>query len=173
MDRPFAQRGQVRGGAAQRGQGIAHRRGQFVQACACALEAEQGRIGRLGLGHVLAGGLAQLFGAGFDVEQVVADLEGQAECGGERVQAGEGVGIGILTSLDVMTEVKAGLLSFTRISDPVLRPMTLALCTAAARTPSHAAGIVLAEIENTFHELGFPVSLDQKIAGDQNVQGAA
>jgi len=43
-----------------------------------------------------------------------------------------GVGIGILTSLDVITEVRAGLLSFTRITDPVLRPMTLAC---ALRTP--------------------------------------
>jgi DNA-binding transcriptional LysR family regulator len=66
----------------------------------------------------------------------------------------QGVGIGILTSLDVMTEVKRGLLRFTRISDTVLRPMTLALCTATTRTPSYAAGIVLAEIENGFAELG-------------------
>lgn len=66
----------------------------------------------------------------------------------------QGLGIGILTSLDVINEVKAGQLSFIRISDPVLRPMTLALCTASARMPSHAASIVLAEIENTFQELG-------------------
>jgi hypothetical protein len=32
--------------------------------------------------------------------------------------------------------------------------MTLALCTATTRTPSYAAGIVLAEIENGFAELG-------------------
>lgn len=70
----------------------------------------------------------------------------------------QGIGIGILTSLDVIAEMKAGTLSFTRISDPVLKPMTLALCTASARTPSHAAGIVLAEIENSFGELGYPVS---------------
>jgi DNA-binding transcriptional LysR family regulator len=70
----------------------------------------------------------------------------------------QGIGIGILTSLDVITDVHDGRLSFTRISDPVLRPMTLALCTASARTPSHAAGIVLTEIENSFHELGFPAS---------------
>lgn len=70
----------------------------------------------------------------------------------------QGIGIGVLTSLDVITEVRAGRLSFTRISDPMLRPMTLALCTATARTPSHAAAIVLTEIENSFHELGFPAS---------------
>lgn len=68
----------------------------------------------------------------------------------------QGVGIGILSSLDVITEIKRGLLSFTRISDPVLRPMILALCTASARTPSFAAGIVLGEIENGFAQLSYP-----------------
>ncbi|PZU59551.1 MAG: LysR family transcriptional regulator [Sphingobium sp.] len=70
------------------------------------------------------------------------------------------VGIGVLTSLDVITEVKRGLLSFTRISDPILRPMTLALCTAAARTPPYAASIVLAELENGFAQLGYPASME-------------
>jgi len=72
----------------------------------------------------------------------------------------QGAGIGILTSLDVITEVQRGLLSFTRISDPILRPMTLALCTAAARTPSYAASIVLGEIENGFGQLSYPVSIE-------------
>lgn len=67
----------------------------------------------------------------------------------------QGAGIGILTSLDVITEVQRGLLSFTRISDPILRPMTLALCTAASRTPSYAASIVLGEIENGFGQLSY------------------
>jgi DNA-binding transcriptional LysR family regulator len=67
----------------------------------------------------------------------------------------QGVGIGILTSLDVISEIDAGRLSFTRISDPVLRPMTLALCTSTARTPSYAAGVVLREIEIGFGQLGF------------------
>lgn len=67
----------------------------------------------------------------------------------------QGAGIGILTSLDVMTEVQRGLLNFTRISDPLLRPMTLALCTASARTPSYAAAMVLGEIENGFARLSY------------------
>lgn len=70
----------------------------------------------------------------------------------------QGVGIGILTSLDVVTEVKAGLLSFTRISDPVLRPMTLALCTASARPPTYAADLVLGEIQNAFGQLAYPAA---------------
>jgi len=72
----------------------------------------------------------------------------------------QGVGIGILSSLDVITEVRRGLLSFTRISDAILRPMTLGLCTASARTPSYAAGIVLQEIENGFPQLSYPISID-------------
>ena len=72
----------------------------------------------------------------------------------------QGIGIGVLTSLDVITEVQRGLLSFTKISDPILRPMTLALCTASARTPSYAAGIALQEIENGFPQLSYPISID-------------
>ena len=83
----------------------------------------------------------------------------------------QGIGIGILTSLDVMTEVKAGTLAFSRISDSVLRPMTLALCTATARTPSHAAGIVLAAIENSFAELGYPASIDYDAATGSSADG--
>lgn len=71
----------------------------------------------------------------------------------------EGVGIGILTSLDVITEIDSEQLSFTRISDSILRPMTLALCTASTRTLSFAAGACLQEIENDFARLGFSRSL--------------
>lgn len=70
----------------------------------------------------------------------------------------QGAGIGVLTSLDVRTEVRRGLLAFTRISDSLLRPMTLALCTATARTPSYAAAMVLGEFETGFAQLGHSVS---------------
>lgn len=70
----------------------------------------------------------------------------------------QGRGIGILTSLDVMTEVRRGMLSFTRISDPSLRPMTLTLCTLNTRTPSHATTMVLAEIESGFAQMGYIAS---------------
>lgn len=100
------------------------------------------------------------------VSQQIAVLEGATGMQIERAATSDNiqmvtslvlqrVGIGILTSLDVMTEVEQGVLSFTRISDALLRPMTLALCTAAARTPSHAAGIVLTEIENSFSQLSY------------------
>jgi DNA-binding transcriptional LysR family regulator len=67
----------------------------------------------------------------------------------------EGIGVGVLTSLDVIPEVAAGTLAFTRISDPILRPMTLALCAASSRQLSSAANVVLAEIENNFSQLGY------------------
>jgi DNA-binding transcriptional LysR family regulator len=100
------------------------------------------------------------------VHQQIAVLEGTSQVVLDRRVASdniqmitslvlEGVGIGLLTSLDVVTEVRAGLLAFTRLSDPILRPMTLALCTASARTTSYAAEIVLGEIQAGFAELGF------------------
>lgn len=79
----------------------------------------------------------------------------------------QGIGIGILTSLDVITEVKRGLLAFTRISDAILRPMTLALCTASGRTSSPAAGLVLTEFENSFAELGYEGALAGAPSGCQ------
>ncbi len=66
-----------------------------------------------------------------------------------------GIGIGMLTSLDAATEVQEGKLNFTRISDPILRPMTLALCTATSRPTSYAADIVLAEIQSGFAQLAY------------------
>jgi len=65
----------------------------------------------------------------------------------------QGLGVGVLTSLDVMTEVQAGLLAFTPISDPILKPMTVALTTASSRTLSYAADIVLSEIQQGFAAL--------------------
>ena len=99
-----------------------------------------------------------------DVGKAAADMGGKLRraFGAGDVFRGllQGIGIGVLTSLDVITEVQRGLLSFTKISDPILRPMTLALCTASARTPSYAAGIALQEIENGFPQLSYPISID-------------
>lgn len=65
----------------------------------------------------------------------------------------QGTGIGVLTSLDVMTEVASGRLAFTPISDPILKPMIVALATATSRTLSYAADIVLSEIQQGFAAL--------------------
>ncbi|HWU03570.1 MAG TPA: LysR family transcriptional regulator [Novosphingobium sp.] len=68
----------------------------------------------------------------------------------------QGIGIGVLSWLDVVNEVRSGALAFTRISDPILMPMTLALCTATARTTSYAADIALTELQNGFATLAYP-----------------
>lgn len=67
--------------------------------------------------------------------------------------ATEGLGIAILSSIDAISEVDAGLLSFTTISDPMLRPINLALCANSARTLSFAAGILIGEFESKFSKL--------------------
>lgn len=67
----------------------------------------------------------------------------------------EGVGIGLLTSLDVANEVRGGQLAFVPLTDPVLKPMTLALCTATSRATSYAADVVLQEIQNSFTALDY------------------
>ncbi len=64
----------------------------------------------------------------------------------------EGVGIAVLSRLDVSEEVARGDLAFTRISDPVIKPLTLALCVAQARQLSHAANLFLARIEDEFEQ---------------------
>jgi len=99
------------------------------------------------------------------VEQQVRVLQGAAKVPVERVATSDniqmivslvqqGLGVGVLTSLDVATEVAEGLVDFTRISDPILKPMTIALCTASSRTTSYAAEIVLGEIQQAFGEFG-------------------
>jgi len=67
--------------------------------------------------------------------------------------ASAGVGVAILSRLDVLDEVERGELAFTRISDPVIKPLTLALCVAQARQLSHAANLFLARIEDCFEHL--------------------
>lgn len=66
----------------------------------------------------------------------------------------EGVGIGVLSWIDVMNEVRNGELAFIRISDPVLKPMTLALCVGGARQLSAAANLALTRLEIALAELG-------------------
>jgi DNA-binding transcriptional LysR family regulator len=60
---------------------------------------------------------------------------------------GDGAGIGILSSLDVLEEVRTGALAFTRIADAALKPLSLALCVGHARQLSSAANLFLARLE--------------------------
>src|SRR5690606_37063337 len=87
VDRQFAQRGQCLAARAQRRKRLVHRAAQPGQARARGLDADQCREGGLVLRDVLAGGLAQGGALALDVEQVVADLEGEAERVGVGVQA--------------------------------------------------------------------------------------
>jgi DNA-binding transcriptional LysR family regulator len=66
----------------------------------------------------------------------------------------EGVGVGMLTSLDVASEIESGELAFTRIADTVVKPLTLALCVVPSRQMSMAANMVLGRIESAFNTLG-------------------
>jgi DNA-binding transcriptional LysR family regulator len=59
----------------------------------------------------------------------------------------ERVGIAILGQIDVIDEVRRGELGFVRLSDPILRPLALALCVDPARQLSIAARMVLDRIE--------------------------
>ena len=62
----------------------------------------------------------------------------------------DGVGIGILSSIDVMSEVAAGELAFTPFTDTILRPLNLALCAMPVRQLSQAANLVLGRIATAF-----------------------
>ncbi len=68
----------------------------------------------------------------------------------------DGVGIGILTSLDVMEEVRLGELAFVALTDAVLRPLPLALCIGQARQLSHAARLLLDRIEQALLKMELP-----------------
>lgn len=70
----------------------------------------------------------------------------------------EGLGVGLLTSIDVVSEVETGELAFVAIEDPIVRPLTLALCVVPTRSLSHAANFVLSRIEEGFARLGAPGS---------------
>lgn len=62
----------------------------------------------------------------------------------------EGVGVGILSSIDVMSEVSGGELAFTPIAETAAPTNTLALCVARARQLSGAANLLLTRIDQTF-----------------------
>jgi DNA-binding transcriptional LysR family regulator len=65
-----------------------------------------------------------------------------------------GAGVGIMSSIDVMSEVQAGALAFVRLSDTIIKPLSLAVCAAPARQLSSAANLVLDRIVSMVSELG-------------------
>ena len=70
--------------------------------------------------------------------------------------ARDGIGVAVLSQLDALEEVARGDLAFVRISDPVIKPLTLALCVAQARQLSHAANLCLGRIEDGFERFDEP-----------------
>ena len=55
----------------------------------------------------------------------------------------QGAGVSVLSLLDVLTEVQEQQLAFVPLKNSVMRPLTLALCTAPSRQLSRAAQRVI------------------------------
>lgn len=64
-----------------------------------------------------------------------------------------GAGVGVLSWLDVVTDVEAGRLFFIPLSDRALRPLNLSLCTSPMRRLSAAGMMTLSQIESTLTTL--------------------
>ncbi len=65
----------------------------------------------------------------------------------------QGAGVSVLSLLDVMTEVQEQQLSFVSLKNSMLRPLTLALCTAPSRQLSRAAQQVIQRITQVIESL--------------------
>jgi DNA-binding transcriptional LysR family regulator len=70
----------------------------------------------------------------------------------------EGVGISVLSWLDVADEIGQGELAFTPIAHAPIRPLTLGLCTEPSRQLSSASRLLLASMEVALTEIGQPVA---------------
>lgn len=70
----------------------------------------------------------------------------------------EDAGIGILSWLDVMTEVRQQQLAFIPLTDAMLRPMTLCLCVASRRRLSKAGEMTIQYLERQLGSLAVAVS---------------
>ena len=65
-----------------------------------------------------------------------------------------GVGVGLLSNLDVTEEVARGELAFTRFANAASYPLTLALCVDRARQLSAAARLLLGWMETSLEDMG-------------------
>jgi DNA-binding transcriptional LysR family regulator len=66
---------------------------------------------------------------------------------------GQGVGVSVLSWLDVAAEAERGELVFVALANQAARPLTLALCVAPARQLSSAARLLLSRIETAVEAL--------------------
>ncbi|QWT39296.1 LysR family transcriptional regulator [Dickeya dadantii] len=65
----------------------------------------------------------------------------------------QGVGVGVLSLLDVYSEVREGSLAFVPFSHQAVRPLTLALCVAPSRQLSRAAQLVITHFTQAIEQL--------------------
>lgn len=65
----------------------------------------------------------------------------------------KGSGVTVLSLLDVLDEVKSGQLAFVPLRNKLLRPLTLALCTAPSRQLSRPAQMVIQKLTAVMEEM--------------------
>ncbi|AUU91343.1 LysR family transcriptional regulator [Enterobacteriaceae bacterium ENNIH3] len=65
----------------------------------------------------------------------------------------KGSGVTVLSLLDVLDEVKSGQLAFVPLRNKLLRPLTLALCTASSRQLSRPAQMVIQKLTAVMEEM--------------------
>lgn len=70
----------------------------------------------------------------------------------------EGAGVGVLSLLDVASDVASGALAFVPLSGRRVRPLTLALCVARRRQLSRAAQMVMQRVITAMERLGEPMA---------------
>lgn len=71
----------------------------------------------------------------------------------------DGAGIGMLSLLDVASDVASGALAFVPLSGRRVRPLTLALCVARRRQLSRAAQMVMQQVITAMEPLGEPAAV--------------
>ena len=65
----------------------------------------------------------------------------------------KGSGVTVLSLLDVLDEVKSGQLAFVPLRNKLLRPLTLALCTAPSRQLSRPAQMAIQKLTAVMEEM--------------------
>lgn len=86
-----------------------------------------------------------------------ADNTGIVTCNNVRMMRSlirKGIGIGILSLLDVATDVEERRLAFVPLQGRQIRPLTLALCVAPRRQLSRAAQLVIQRLATAISKLG-------------------
>lgn len=75
-----------------------------------------------------------------------------------------GVGISILSAIDVIQEVREGVLAFTALDNRKIRPFALGFCVDQARSLPVAARLVAQSLEMALRDLAWPFSAESPAA---------